>query len=373
LASLDFGAETLAAGVPRVEITRTEAAARRELFRGARAQAAFDGMDEAIKAANDSRSEKVVLVDRSVRTMFDGIDRVKAIAALAVDPGMVNALTMALQRAATIGGWAVRGVRVAPLLGTLPQLVAFGKLLSADREVDRLMQLTESELRRLTQLDRRLKTDVDALRATRVELADVQRILGGSCDSTKLVKREPVEKERRTPPEQEPPKSPSAGKIIGIAALVGGAAAGTMVLVDKVLDAIPEPTQLPPTTTQPTGSAGPSSFVSTSGITCVAQGGGSFGSNCTGTIVLNIGNSVPSGSQLIIVTDPSQFMAARTATTTGAPGTMTFSIQQSRTNVDFSGNITCYPVQNRVLVFRDSTNGSPLATLTATVPVTCRR
>ena len=109
------------------------------------------------------------------------------------------------------------------------------------------------------------------------------------------------------------------------------------------------------------GTGGAVTFVSATPIQCVETSG--FNLDCTGSVALDITLSIPAGTTITVVTNPS-LVVGSAATTQSPPDTMTFSIRKSP--------LSCPPAQDSITVFEGAATGSALAILSGlTIPVSC--
>jgi hypothetical protein len=167
------------------------------------------------------------------------------------------------------------------------------------------------------------------------------------------------------PPRANPPaakKGSSTGKVVALSMIAAGGVAGAALAAGQSSSDNGDSggSQQPASSTIRVVQPGP--------ITCTRTGG--FGSQCAGTIVLDVGTVFSAGTQVVILTDPSQFLAGQIR---GASSEVRFSIDQSIVNVDLNGNITCRPTQTGIYVYKDTHVGQPATALVSTtIPVTCR-
>ena len=102
-------------------------------------------------------------------------------------------------------------------------------------------------------------------------------------------------------------------------------------------------------------------FVSATTIQCVETSG--FNLDCTGSVTLDITLSIPTGTTITVVTNPS-LVVGSAATTQSPPGTMTFSILKNP--------LSCPPAQDSITVFEGAATGSALAIHSElSIPVSC--
>jgi hypothetical protein len=166
-----------------------------------------------------------------------------------------------------------------------------------------------------------------------------------------------------------PKKGSSAGKALGIGAAIAGGAAASLWAVNTAKEAIDDANAA----AGPgggTGSSGGSSIqvLQPGPITCRRTSG--FNSQCTGTIRLDVGSVFSAGTQIVILTDPSQFLSGQVRS---GSSQVTFDINQSIVNVDLNGNVSCRPTQTAIFVYKDTHVGQPAtARVSTTIPVSCQ-
>lgn len=123
-----------------------------------------------------------------------------------------------------------------------------------------------------------------------------------------------------------------------------------------------------------TGGGTTTTFVSSSGISCVGRGNGPVQGTCSGQIVIRVGQSLPVGTTIWAMVQAQNFLFGSVTSTTSPPGQVTITIQGQIQMFDFDDNIVCPRSITSVSVMRDSRTGASLGNLTGmTIPVTCRR
>lgn len=137
----------------------------------------------------------------------------------------------------------------------------------------------------------------------------------------------------------------------------------------------PAPTPPPPTSPRPpTGGGSTTTFVSSTGITCVGRGNGPVQGTCSGQITIRVGQSLPVGTTVWVMVQAQNFLFGSRQTTTSPPGQLTITVQGQIQMFDFNDDIVCPGPVTTVGVMRDSRQGIVLGNLTGLrIPVTCRR
>jgi hypothetical protein len=206
---------------PEFSMSRTEAIAYKNLFHG-RAPDAEQVIDDAIDQANASGSDLVHFGPSRFHEVVESVDRMSDYFDIT-------------KHAETLKDTIEKTLGVAKILGIVGP---YGELLSPAtdltllaydaHEVNKLTELTEDQLKTLKSLSDQLRSDTKASVQARAELSQAQRVFaGGSCDSTKLVRKSAGDVPKPTP--EKPPKEGSH-TVRNVVLGVGGAVLGTAVI-----------------------------------------------------------------------------------------------------------------------------------------------
>jgi len=163
-----------------LSMSRTEASAWKNIFAN-RAPKGEQAIDSAIDDANRSKSDIVYFGQSRMHEISESVDKVWDHYNLTYDPDTIK---RAVTLAQILGFGGPYGVLLDPATD-------LAELAYDEHEANKLTQLTEDQLKQLKALSNQMKSDADALAQSRSELKLAESVFsGGSCDSTKLVKRE---------------------------------------------------------------------------------------------------------------------------------------------------------------------------------------
>jgi hypothetical protein len=223
----------------KVVLSRPDAIALREQV--LRDPAAKAVLDRAFDEANARVSSTVTFGGSGLITLADFALKLKkglgaADTAQQINAGEINNLDASFKTAESLASFV--GPEAKMPIEMAHEATDLVRLGINWHDVDKLMALNDAQQKQLDGLRQRVKVDTDRLHRAHLDLQAAQAVLGGSCDSTKLVKREPDQPQpsdppptpiSQTPSTKRPPKKPthtgmSTGAKVALAtsAVAGG-------------------------------------------------------------------------------------------------------------------------------------------------------